>query len=193
MIFHSIDFELSDDDKQYIRDTYITDRFARKDRAEVPQYYTGYHHSPNSQNRTGKPLEKFLDTRLIQIYTPIIKRELTEQRLFEADPKGIYSYQHIWAQIYKKQLGVGNGVHHHYSNPSTLCSWIHFVEAPKEDCLHWELNSGKKVYPQPQRSGKMIFFVPWAWHGVDPVTSQDERIVVAGNVARITGLYRKSL
>ena len=198
MIFHSIDFELSDDDKQYIRDTYITDRFARKrynksKKEEVPEYYTGYHHSPNSQNRTGKNIQKFIDTRLLQIYTPIIKRELTEQRLFEADPQGIYSYQHIWAQIYTKQLGKGNGVHHHYSHPSTVVSWIHFVEAPKEDCLHWELNSGKKVYPQPQRSGKLIFFVPWAWHGVDPVTSQDERIVVAGNVARLASTYRKTL
>jgi len=198
MIFHSIDFELSDDDKQYIRDTYITDRFARKrynksKKEEVPEYYTGYHHSPNSQNRTGKNIQKFIDTRLLQIYTPIIKRELTEQRLFEADPQGIYSYQHIWAQIYTKQLGKGNGVHHHFSHPSTVVSWIHFVEAPKEDCLHWELDSGKKVYPQPQRSGKLIFFVPWAWHGVDPVTSQDERIVVAGNVARLASTYRKTL
>ena len=190
MIFHSIDFELSDDDKQYIRDTYITDRFARKKWKkslghEVPEYYTGYHHSPTSQNRTGKDLLKFMDLRLLQIYSPIIKRELTEQRLFEADPTAIYSYQHIWAQIYTKQLGKGIDAHHHYSHPSTVVSWIHFVEAPDEDCLYWEMNSGKKIYPQPQRSGKIIFFVPWVWHGVDPVISQDERIVVAGNVARI--------
>ena len=43
----------------------------------------------------------------------------------------------------------------------------------------------KKIYPQPQRSGKLIFFIPWTWHGVDPVNSQEERIVVAGNVMRL--------
>tara|TARA_B000000557_G_scaffold159485_1_gene129267 strand:+ start:86 stop:661 length:576 start_codon:yes stop_codon:yes gene_type:complete len=190
MIFHSIDFELSDDDKQYIRDTYLTERFARKrykksQATEIKEYYTGYHHAPASQNRTGKPIQKFLDTRLLQIYSPILKRELTEQRLFEADRKGIYSYQHIWAQIYTKSLGKGIDAHHHYPDPSNLFSWIHFVDVPDEDCLYWEMNSGKKIYPQPQRSGKMIFFIPWTWHGVDPVESQEERIVVAGNVMRL--------
>ena len=33
--------------------------------------------------------------------------------------------------------------------------------------------------------GKIIFFIPWTWHGVDPVHSQEERIVVAGNVMRL--------
>ena len=66
MIFHSIDFELSDDDKQYIRDTYLTDRFTRKTLKDKPLYYTGYHHSPTSQNRTGRSVQKFLDTRLLQ-------------------------------------------------------------------------------------------------------------------------------
>ena len=56
---------------------------------------------------------------------------------------------------------------------------------PNEDCLYWEFKGGKKVYPQPQRAGKIIFFIPWIWHGIDPVKSQEERIVVAGNVTRI--------
>ena len=185
MIFHSIDFQLSDDDKQYIRETYLTDRFTRKTEKDKPLYYTGYHHSPTSQNRTGRPVQKFLDKRLLQIYSPIIKRELTEQRLFEADRKGIYSYQHIWAQIYTKNLGKGIDAHHHYPDPSNLFSWIHFVDVPDEDCLYWEMNSGKKIYPQPQRSGKLIFFIPWTHHGVDPVESKEERIVVAGNVMRL--------
>ena len=185
MIFHTIDFQLSDDDKQYIRDTYLTDRFTRKTKRDKPLYYTGYHHSPTSQNRTGRSVQKFLDTRLLQIYTPIIKKELNEQRLFEADPSAIYSYQHIWAQIYTKSLGTGIGAHHHYPDQSNLFSWIHFVDVPDEDCLYWEMNSGKKIYPQPQRSGKLIFFIPWTWHGVDPVESKEERIVVAGNVMRL--------
>ena len=184
MIFHSIDFELSDDDKQYIRDTYLTDRFARKYKEET-QYYTGYHHSPTSKNRTGKQVQRFLDTRLLQIYSPVLKKELEEQRLFEADSSGIYSYQHIWAQIYTKSLGEGIAAHHHYPDRSNLFSWIHFVDVPDEDCLYWEMHSGKKIYPQPQYSGKLIFFVPWTWHGVDPIHSQEERIVVAGNVMRL--------
>ena len=38
MIFHSIDFELCYDDKKYIRETYLTDRFARKNLKEEPLY-----------------------------------------------------------------------------------------------------------------------------------------------------------
>ena len=57
MIFHTIDFELSDDDKKYIRETYLTDRFTRRNKSEQPLYYTGYHHSPTSQNRTVKSIQ----------------------------------------------------------------------------------------------------------------------------------------
>ena len=185
MIFHSIDFELSDDDKQYIRDTYLTDRFTRKTLKNKPLYYTGYHHAPTSHNRTGRDLVKFLDTRLLQIYSPILKKELQRQRLFEADTSAIYSYQHIWAQIYTKQLGKGIGAHHHYPDRGNLFSWIHFVDVPDEQCLYWEMEGGEKVYPPIQSSGKIIFFVPWVYHGVDPVQSQEERIVVAGNVVRL--------
>ena len=42
MIFHTIDFELSDDDKKYIRETYLTDRFTRRNKSEQPLYYTGF-------------------------------------------------------------------------------------------------------------------------------------------------------
>ena len=105
--------------------------------------------------------------------------------MFEADSTAIYSYQHIWAQIYTKSLGKGISAHHHYPDRSNLFSWIHFVDVPDEDCLYWEMQSGKKIYPQPQQSGKIIFFIPWTWHGVDPIHSQEERIVVAGNVIRL--------
>ena len=181
MIYWAEPFELSEEDTKYLRDTYKTPEFRR----ENGYYYTGYHHAAGSARRTSKSAGSWIDKRLIDIYTPVLKSILTEHGLFSCDRKAIYSFQHIWAQIYTKEFGRGIGAHHHYPSHQNLISWIHFVDVPKEDCLYFEFESGKKIYPQPQRSGNLVFFPPWVMHGVEPVVSQEDRVVVAGNVLRL--------
>ena len=60
MIFHSYDYELSQDDTQYIYDTYKQDRFLRPGDGS---YYTGYHTHPMSRARY--KTQKFDDKKIV--------------------------------------------------------------------------------------------------------------------------------
>ena len=179
MIFQSYDFKLSDEDYRYLIDTYKTDRFLRP--GENP-YYSGYHAHPNSQIRYDWNPGKQIDRRLINMYTPFLSEKLREQGL---DSKNmILSYSHIWAQIYMREMKSKNEPHNHYTSMDSVCSWIHFVDVPDDqDCLYFQIGK-ERVFPENQRSGKIIFFPSWAMHGVDAPTTRSERVVVAGNVIR---------
>ena len=77
-----------------------------------------------------------------------------------------------------------NEPHNHYTSMDSVCSWIHFVDVPDDqDCLYFQIGK-ERVFPENQRSGKIIFFPSWAMHGVDAPTTRSERVVVAGNVIR---------
>mgnify|MGYP001174444774 FL=1 len=177
MIFCSYDYELSQDDTQYIYDTYKQDRFLRPGNGS---YYTGYHTHPMSRARY--KTEKFDDKKIVTMYSSFLAKCLREQGYPMED--SILSYNHIWAQIYLKEKGSMNAPHNHYISKE-LCSWIHFVNVPDDqDCLYFQIGD-TKVYPKEQRSGKLIFFPSWAFHGVDPITTTKERVVVAGNIVKL--------
>ena len=176
MNYRSLDFQLSKEDIKYLYDTYKTEEFRRTN------YYTGYHRHPNSTSRDTNH-DNFHDEKLHRIYTPFISKSLKEEGL--TAPRMILSFRHIWAQIYTKDFAAGNDVHNHYADQSNIMSWIHFVDVPDDqDCLFFKIGQ-EKIYPKDQRSGRMIFFPAWALHGVDPVKTQSDRVVVAGNVNRI--------
>jgi len=176
MIYRSKNLQLSEEDIKYLYDTYKTEEFRRNN------YYTGYHRHPNSNSRDSSH-GNFHDERLHKIYAPFVSKSLKEEGL--TAPKMLLSFGHIWAQIYTKDFAGGNGVHNHYSDQSTVMSWIHFVDVPvDQDCLFFKIGD-EKIYPKEQRSGTIVFFPAWALHGVDPVETQSDRVVVAGNVNRI--------
>ena len=177
MIFQSYDYELSYDDTQHILNTYKQDRFLRTGDGS---YFTGYHAHSMSSSRCD--MGKFDDKRLVTMYSSFLAKCLREQG-FPMD--GLISYNHVWAQIYLRERGSKNAPHNHYISSKTICSWIHFVNVPDDqDCLYFQVGD-TKVYPKEQRSGKLIFFPAWALHGVDPITTTNERIVVAGNVIKL--------
>lgn len=181
MIYRAEPFELSAEDTKYIRDTYKTDKFLRPG---TRKYYSGYHSHPNSTVRAdGWNPGKFLDSTLPGMYAPFLSKSLKAQGLNL--PGMILSYNHIWAQIYTKEFESENILHNHYSSNDSVCSWIHFIDVPDDqDCLYFKVGD-EKFYPKNQRSGTLVFFPPWAMHGVEPVVSQDDRVVVAGNVVRL--------
>tara|TARA_B100001113_G_scaffold319202_1_gene287722 strand:+ start:811 stop:1347 length:537 start_codon:yes stop_codon:yes gene_type:complete len=177
MIFQSYDYELDHDDTQYILDTYKQDRFLR---IGDGSYYTGYHAHSLSESRFN--MKKFDDKKLVTMYSSFLAKCLKEQGF---PMGGLISYNHVWAQIYLREKGSKNAPHNHYISNKTICSWIHFVNVPDDqDCLYFKIGD-TKVYPKEQRSGKLIFFPAWALHGVDPITTTKERIVVAGNVIKL--------
>jgi len=181
MNYRSLNFQLSEEDIKYLYDTYKTEEFRRSSTSRR-NYYTGYHRHPNSNSRDSS-YSTFHDEKLYKLYAPFVSKSLKEEGLVV--DKMILSFSHMWAQIYTKDWAVGNGIHNHYSDQRTVMSWIHFVDVPDDqDCLYFKI-AGEKIYPKDQRSGTMIFFPAWALHGVDPVETQSDRVVVAGNVNRV--------
>ncbi len=183
MIFQSYDYQISENDKKYLLETYKSDKYLKGN------YYTGYHTHYLSQRRKTKgdavhsATGKEDDRRLVGMYSKFLAKCLKDQGL--SLPKMILSYNHIWAQIYLKEKGSMNAPHNHFLSSNTVCSWIHFVDVPEDqDCLYFQIGD-TKVYPKEQRSGTLVFFPAWAMHGVDPITTTSERMVVAGNVNKI--------
>ncbi len=84
---------------------------------------------------------------------------------------------YIWAQVYDKT--IGHGLHDHYS-PSTLFSWVHFINPLDTKCFFFIDTEGNKFYP-PQQKNDFIIFPSWASHEVEE-THVKGRAIVAGNV-----------
>tara|TARA_B100001113_G_scaffold293364_1_gene250192 strand:+ start:72 stop:674 length:603 start_codon:yes stop_codon:yes gene_type:complete len=93
-----------------------------------------------------------------------------------------------WVQIYDDKAAGGHPIHDHWT-PDCMISFVHFVKVPKQNCFHFK--SEKKQYPK-QEDGDIIFFPSWATHGVDPVVSCSDRIVVAGNIVVSSFISKES-
>ena len=88
-----------------------------------------------------------------------------------------YNFTH-WIQVYDR--GGIHDVHDHFV-PDTLFSWVHFVRPTNVKCFHFIDSEGNKTYPT-QEPGDFIVFPSWAQHAVDPNETDDQRVVIAGNV-----------
>tara|TARA_Y100000004_G_C8784436_1_gene356439 strand:- start:97 stop:687 length:591 start_codon:yes stop_codon:yes gene_type:complete len=195
MVFWTDYFELPQEDIDYIRETYKTEKFIRQGGSDY-KHYTGYYHSYGAQQRpdTGIQSGSFVDTRLQRLYAPVLKNIMRKQGLFECEQHHmLLSYQQLWVQLYTKEFSdkskVGCTLHNHYTGPQNLFSWVHFVDVPDEKCFYWQAKDGdgwgEKQYPELQSTGHLVVFPSWCWHGVDRVISQSDRVVVAGNILRL--------
>jgi hypothetical protein len=86
-----------------------------------------------------------------------------------------YSY---WMQVYEPG-SFGHNKHDHFSG-NEMFSWVHFLK-PVTKSFHF-LIEGEKVYPEQQNPGDFIAFPSWALHAVDGNDTDEERVVIAGNV-----------
>jgi len=85
---------------------------------------------------------------------------------------------HFWLQVYEPGSS-GHDIHDHWSG-NEMFSWVHFLK-PVNKSFHF-LVEGQKVYPKRQNPGDFIVFPSWALHAVDGNDTDDERVVIAGNV-----------
>lgn len=197
MVFWTDYFELPQDDIDYIRETYKQEKFIRYGSKDY-KHYTGYYHSLGASKRSNNDIKpgSFVDTRLQKIYTPVLKNIIRKMGLFDCDdPKNMFlSYNQLWVQLYTKEFSdkskMGCTLHAHYAGIQSLFSWVHFVDVPEEKCFYWQGKTddggwGEKHYPEVQSTGHLVLFPSWCWHGVDRVISQDDRVVVAGNILRL--------
>jgi len=129
-------------------------------------YYSSYYTPPNE--RPEKKLKKF--------YNSIIdkaSKKLTLYNRFEFE-------NYFWMQLYTKNGGTMEP-HHHY-NPTTIFSWVHFLKPTLNKCFYFINHNNEKTYPKEQNEGDFILFPSYLLHAVDVNTSEEDRIIIAGNI-----------
>ena len=139
---------------------------------EVCLHENGVYTSFFISNIHDRPEVKFANQ-----YNSIIEKACSDMGLLH---RTSYSFTH-WIQVYGK--GGVHDVHDHHL-PQTLFSWVHFVRPTNVNCFHFIDSAGNKTYPT-QEPGDFIVFPSWAQHAVDPNETDDERVVIAGNVSMI--------
>lgn len=87
----------------------------------------------------------------------------------------------FWLQVYAPGLESEHGYHDHF-DADTQISWVHFIRPTKEKRFCFVDSNGKKTVPEQQNEGDFIVFPSWAGHQVEPNTSNEERVIIAGNI-----------
>ena len=99
-----------------------------------------------------------------------------------------YEYAY-WAQLYFQNHKHNPHQHARKINEEArkweevIMSWVHFLDVPKQKCFRFLDNDGNFLVPDEQSSGDIIVFPSWVWHEVLPNKSNEERIVISGNIA----------
>ena len=123
----------------------------------------------------------YQDTELLSTYTPKLVEILKKIKLYGT---GIFSYSSIWGQLSKKGVPCYIKEHNHYKHPKQMLSWVHFVKVQEQKCFYFCKN-GEKSYPVHQKSGDLMVFPSYLYHGVDERKNLDERFVIVGNIILI--------
>ena len=133
------------------------------------KHWTGYYKTDEGS---------YQDTELLRTYTPKLTEILKTIRLYGT---GIFSYSSIWGQLAKEGVPCYIKEHNHYKHPKQMLSWVHFVKVPEQKCFYFCKNGGKS-YPVHQKSGDLMVFPSYLYHGVDERKNLEERFVVVGNI-----------
>ena len=133
---------------------------------EKANYYSSYFTPPNE--RPEKKLKKFYDSIINQA-----TKYLTLYNRFKFD-------NYFWMQLYIKNGGTIEA-HHHYQ-PTTIFSWVHFIRPTKNKCFYFINHLNEKTYPEQQNEGDFILFPSYLLHAVEVSTSDEDRVITAGNI-----------
>ena len=133
---------------------------------EKANYYSSYFTPPNE--RPEKKLKKFYDSIINQA-----TKYLTLYNRFKFD-------NYFWMQLYIRNGGTIEA-HHHYQ-PTTIFSWVHFIRPTKNKCFYFINHLNEKTYPEQQNEGDFILFPSYLLHAVEVNTSDEDRVITAGNI-----------
>ena len=90
----------------------------------------------------------------------------------------------FWSQLYGK--GHYHQPHNHASVGSedfdADISFVHFLDIPEQKCFRFTDMLGNVFYPEEQSSGDIICFPSWVWHEALPMETDQQRLVVSGNL-----------
>ena len=110
-------------------------------------------------------------------YKLILAELLTEVGIHEVSR---YSYC-FWSQYYTQNSS--HNIHNHYSpHPKNDISFVHFLKVTDTPLFRFTNLDGEYFTPPKQNEGDFICFPSWVWHEVTPNESDQERLVVAGNI-----------
>ena len=136
------------------------------------KYYSNY-------EVQGKHLDQvpILGEYLRDFYHDSIKRMTKDLGIF-----GQWRYTNeYWTQLYYEGSDT-HGIHSHFGN-GAIVSWVHILQAPEDqDCFYFVDSKMNKMYPKDQRSNTLFCFPSWSLHGVDRLSGEGERVIVAGNI-----------
>ena len=165
--FHD-NVKFSDDDIKKLKNSLLEDQYKNK---SVLEHKTSFNHHPD-----------FRPDRFLNKYYKDIVDDITKK-------VGIYhlsKYDYFfWSQLY--QINGYHGPHNHTGKKGedfdAHISWVHFLDVPEQKCFRFTDTKGNVLVPEEQSSGDIIVFPSWVWHEVIPNKSNEERIVIAGNIA----------
>ena len=135
------------------------------------KHWTGYYKTDEGS---------YQDTELLKTYTPKLTEILKNIKLHGT---GIFSYSSIWGQLAKEGVPCYIKEHNHFSHPKQMLSWVHFVKVPDQKCFYFT-SGNKKIYPVHQKSGDLMVFPSYLYHGVDERKNLEERFVIVGNIIK---------
>ena len=90
----------------------------------------------------------------------------------------------LWGVVYTKDNHAV--LHDHYVLPM-VCSFVYYVKVP-ENSSHIEFHSNpwrpweNKIETLKPETGHLIYFHPSYWHCVPPQQTDEERIILSGNI-----------
>ena len=109
-------------------------------------------------------------------YKLILADLLTEIGIHEMSR---YTYV-FWSQYYTKNSS--HYIHNHYNNLINDISFVHFLKVTDIPLFRFTNLEGEYFTPPKQNEGDFICFPSWVWHEVIPNESDQERLIVAGNI-----------
>jgi len=112
-----------------------------------------------------------------EVYGLILSDLLTDVGIYKMSR---YSYIY-WSQYYIRNSS--HNIHNHYSpHPKNDLSFVHFLKVTDTPLFRFTNLEGEYFTPPKQNEGDFICFPSWVWHEVIPNESDQERLIVAGNI-----------
>jgi len=112
-----------------------------------------------------------------EVYSLILSDLLTDVGIYKMSK---YSYV-FWSQYYTQNSS--HNIHNHYCPyPKNDISFVHFLKVTDTPLFRFTNLEGEYFTPPKQNEGDFICFPSWVWHEVIPNESNQERLVVAGNI-----------
>jgi len=112
-----------------------------------------------------------------EVYSLILSDLLTDVGIYKMSK---YSYV-FWSQYYTQNSS--HNIHNHYCPyPKNDISFVHFLKVTDTPLFKFTNLEGEYFTPPKQNEGDFICFPSWVWHEVIPNESDQERLVVAGNI-----------